>query len=117
MKHWFSESTIKLIHKKKALYREYKRSGDLVTLNKYKRLSNLVCSKCRQDTIAHSNLVCQHSHSNPGDGLIRLKVIVILSLHFTIPVLQLQRIAIKRLYLTNIFVLFSRRRIFQTLIH
>jgi len=65
MKHWFSDSTIKLIHKKKSLYREYKRSGNPATLNKYKHLSNLVHSKCRQDTIAHSNLVCKQSHANP----------------------------------------------------
>ena len=64
-KHWFSESTIKLIHKKKQFYREYKRSGNLTTLKKYKSISNLVRSKCRQDTINHSNLVCQQSHSNP----------------------------------------------------
>ena len=65
--HWFSESTIKLIliHKKKQLYREYKRSGSSVTLKKYKSISNLVRLKCRQGTINHSNLVCQQSHSNP----------------------------------------------------
>ena len=42
MKHWFSESTIKLIHKKKKLYHEYKCSGNSDTLCKYKHLSNLV---------------------------------------------------------------------------
>ena len=30
-----SDSTIKLIHEKKALYREYKHSGNLATLDKY----------------------------------------------------------------------------------
>jgi len=65
LKHWFSDSAIKLIHKKKALYCEYKHSGNPTTLNKYKHLSNLVRSKCRQDTIAHSNLVCKQSNANP----------------------------------------------------
>ena len=65
MKHWFSESTIKLIRRKKHLYREYKRSGNPATLRKYKSTSNLVRSKCRQETAFHSNLVCQQSHTNP----------------------------------------------------
>jgi len=65
MKHWFSDSTIRLIHKKKRLYREYKRSGNSTTLKKYKAVSNQVRTNCRNETIAHSNLVCQQSHSNP----------------------------------------------------
>ena len=65
MKYWFSDSTIKLIHKKKQLYRSYKRSGNPTTLRQYKAISNLVRSKCRQETIAHSNLVCHQSNTNP----------------------------------------------------
>ena len=65
MKHWFSDSTIKLIHRKKQLYCAYKRSGNPATLKKYKSFSNLVRLKCHQETASHSNLVCQQSQSNP----------------------------------------------------
>ena len=65
MKHWFSDSTIKLIHREKQLYCAYKCSGNPATLKKYKSVSNLIRSKCHQETASHSNLVCQQSHSNP----------------------------------------------------
>ena len=64
MKHWFSGSTIKLIRRKKHLYHQYKRSGNPATLRKYKSTSNIVRSKCRQETAFHSNLVCQQSHTS-----------------------------------------------------
>ena len=66
VKHWFSDSTI---HKKKQLYHRYKCSGNPATHRRYKVISNLVRSKCCQETIAHSNLVCHQNNTSSGGGL------------------------------------------------
>ena len=65
LKHWFSESTIKLIHRKKCLYHEYKSSGNPNIFRRYRSFSNLVRSATRQDTARHSDAVSQQCHSNP----------------------------------------------------
>ena len=49
-KHWFSDSTIKLIHKKRQIYCMYKHSPNPNLFRKYKSLRNLVRKKCRDDT-------------------------------------------------------------------
>ena len=79
MKHWFSDSTIKLIHKKKQLYRRYKCSA---ALRRYKVISNLARSKCHQETIAHSNLVCHQNNTNPKQLWRWIKVIGASSLRY-----------------------------------
>ena len=65
LKHWFSHSTIELIHKKRRLYRAYKSNPTLTLHEKYKKLSNAVRKCCRDDTIKHSVSVSGDYHSNP----------------------------------------------------
>ena len=65
LKHWFSHSTIELIHKKRRLYRAYKRNPSSALYGRYRELSNIVRKCCRDDTIKHSVSVSADYHSNP----------------------------------------------------
>ena len=118
MKHWFSDSTIKLIHRKKQLYCAYKRSGNPATLKKYKSFSNLVRLKCHQETASHSNLVCQQSQSNPKQFWRWVNTLK--GYRNPIPslmtvVIQSSEILIKHHYLINTSTWYPPRRIPQIL--
>ena len=65
LKHWFSHSTIELIHKKRRLYRAYKSNPTSTLHEKHKKISNVVRQCCRDDTIKHSVSVSGDYHSNP----------------------------------------------------
>jgi len=65
LKHWFSPSTIKLIHKKKRLYTTYKEAPSPHKWDRYRALSNLVRKLCREDTANHSASVQSSYYSNP----------------------------------------------------
>ena len=64
LKHWFSHSTIELIHKKRQLYQAYKLNPTPALHDQYRKLSNVVCKCCRDDTIKHSVSVSADYHSN-----------------------------------------------------
>ena len=65
LKHWFSHSTIELIHKKQQLYKAYKLNPTPTLHDQYRKLSNVVRKCCRDDTINHSVSVSASYHSNP----------------------------------------------------
>ena len=57
MKHWFTLETLHLIRVKRYVYRRMKKYGSDLLRQKYKAISNLVCSQTRKDTITYvSNL-------------------------------------------------------------
>ena len=108
MKCWLSPGTIKLIKKKRLVYRRLKRSFSDSCLRRYKQLRNLVRQLTRVDYCAYADKISGSLFSDQKAFwswiLIRLNVVVIQFLQFYMMALCLLLMLIKPNVLMIIFV-------------
>ena len=65
LKHWFSPLTIKLIRRKRKIYLRLLRQPSPALSDKYRKISNLVRSKTREDTRSYVESLSKLSSTNP----------------------------------------------------